>query len=88
MKTIETDTALVPSVIAENVYYELGVACTNKDIQTLCNMANERYNDNEVFRAKLKQRGNNGRDYLYAWMGSYVRSISINYNTQTNENSF
>lgn len=71
--TIESDTPIVPFVIAQAVakefdYYDDATA------QALVNRAEEHYKTNEPFRKKLKARGNAGRDHLFAVMRNWMQS--------------
>jgi hypothetical protein len=81
MKTIEEDTPLIPSIIAENVVAEVGdlihyLNPTDPAGARLVRRAEHLYQVNPEFAKKLRRRGNGGRDTLYAfmrhWLAAYL----------------
>jgi hypothetical protein len=79
--SIETDTPILPYVIAENVKRELeqyfqmefGEACEDH----LVNRAETVYSNNKDFAKKICSKGNTGRDMLYVfmrhWMARWIK---------------
>ena len=74
--TIESDTPIIPAIVAEAVMYEVEVHCpvhtdltieqTDETIQELADKAEAIYSANPNFRRKVKSAG--GRNYLYGFM--------------------
>jgi len=94
MRTLESETVILPGVIADNVVHEVCLylyANYARDVsetvqetwtQALEDRANRLYAANEKWRAKVKRNNTYGRDYLYTfmrhWLAGEVRDTSQN----------
>ena len=74
--SIELDTPIMPTIVADGVARDVLTEDNFDKFDSLVNhlvsKANTEYEENEIFRAKIKRRGNLGRDYLELTMKSWA----------------
>lgn len=79
MKTIATDTCILPAVIADTVIRQLEVylkvSLPADFAARLEERAEATYSANEQFRRRVRASGDKGRDYLYTFMRHWLAAL-------------